>query len=131
MRILRRSIQIGLPVLGTVLILAAVLLLVELRVQLMVVILGILLLQAGVWNMAQSILPSERKYEPLREEVDAFIGLVRQLNMCALQIQDHPSQAADEDFSRIRDAMHDSVETMSLLAGRTEDSAAVEEQNEQ
>ena len=120
MRVIRRLIQAGLPLLGTVLILAAVLLLVELRLQLFVVLIGILLLQAGVWQLAQSFLPNQRKYKPLREEVDRFVNLVRRLNGQALRLQAADSPELREEVAQTRDAMLQSVDRMLALAGKTE-----------
>ena len=51
--------------------------------QVAIVILGLLLLEAGVWKLAHHVLPSERQYHALRDETDGFITLVRQLNAAA------------------------------------------------
>lgn len=44
-----------------------------------VVIVGLLLLQVGVWHIASQILPSERKNSELRASIDVFIDIVRDL----------------------------------------------------
>jgi len=36
------------------------------------------MIEAGVWKLTSPFLPSERRYGELREEVDGFIGRVRQ-----------------------------------------------------
>ncbi len=108
--------DIGLPILGTVLVLAGALLLHDLYARMLVVILGVFLIEAGVGKLAHPLLPSERKFKALREEVDDFIGLVRRLNTAALEIQagDHTAEAR---FDGTRLAMLESVDRMTAFAG--------------
>lgn len=118
MRALRRTIEIGLPILGTAIVLLSVLLLVELRAQLVGVILGLLLVEVGVWDLAKPMLPNERKYLGLRAEVDDFIGLVRRLNRAVLDEGSEHASVHD-----VRSEMHASVDRMVDLAGRSEQDA--------
>ncbi|HEX6589409.1 MAG TPA: hypothetical protein VF039_10320 [Longimicrobiales bacterium] len=121
MRRLRRTIEMGLPVLGVVVVLAGVLFFARsLYVQLIVVLLGLLLIQAGIWKLANPVLPSERRYNALRAEVDAFILLVRRLNRATLQNTSDPTPANRARLLQIRDEMMESVHRMEAVAGRTE-----------
>lgn len=43
------------------------------------VLFGLLLVQLGVWRVASALLPSVRTNQPLRDEVDQFIKLVREI----------------------------------------------------
>ncbi|HEV8695214.1 MAG TPA: hypothetical protein VGQ93_13680, partial [Lysobacter sp.] len=83
-RIVRRLIETLLPILGTIKIFVAVLFLHRPALQIPAVAIGLLLIHARMWNLAQPVLPSERKFQALRHEVDHFIILVRRLNGAAL-----------------------------------------------
>lgn len=123
-RNVRRLVHFGLPVLGTILVLLAVLLLWnDVAVQLIVVVVGLLLIEAGIWKLTQPILPDERRYRALRAEVDEFIQHVRRLNAAGIRVRNDPS--AEESLRSARLAMHESVERMALFAGREEPRAAI------
>ena len=82
-------------------------------------VLGVVLMEAGIWRITQSIFPDERSYRPLRKETDYFITLVRRLNRAAVDAG-RGSVAAEEEFARVHDEMLHSVERMRHLAGQTE-----------
>lgn len=120
MRRLRRAVELGLPILGTALVLAA-LLLTDLYVRIGVVLLGLVLIEAGIWHLASPVLPSERKFVALRREVDGFIQLVRRLNRASLELTGDPSPQNRGRLLAVRDEMLESVKRMEEFAGRTED----------
>jgi hypothetical protein len=126
LRILRQHLDTGLPLLGVVVILSAVLFLPECPGQVAIVVLGILLLEAGVWKLAHHVLPSERQYLALRSETDRFITLVRQLNAAALRVKAHDTPTHRQDFEEVRHAMQQTVERMCEVAGKTHAELAVE-----
>ena len=126
LRILRQSCDTGLPILGVVVILSAVLFMPEFRGQVAIVVLGILLLEAGVWKLAHHVLPSERQYHALRDETEGFITLVRQLNAAALMVKVHDSPTHRQAFEDVRQAMHQTVDRLCAVAGRTEAELAAE-----
>ncbi len=78
--------------------------------QLTVVTLGILVIEAGVYYMANPIITSERRYSGLRDEVDVFIDLVRRLNRLAAK------NSTKEDLEQVQDSMRESVDRMGALA---------------
>ena len=82
--------------------------------------LGVVLMEAGIWRITQSIFPDERSYRPLRKETDYFITLVRRLNRAAVAAG-RGSEAAEQEFARVHEEMLHSVERMRHLAGQTED----------
>ena len=124
MRRLRRTVELGLPILGVTLVLAAVLFLPRsLMLQIAVVLLGLVLIEAGIWNLASPVLPSERKYVSLRREVDGFILLVRRLNKASLALASEPTPQNRARLLEVRDEMLESVKRMEAVAGRTEDLA--------
>ncbi len=118
MRTLRRWLSIGLPILGMVLVFAAVIAIVDRQYQLGLVILGVLLIEAGVWKLANPFLPSERKYTELRTEVDRFIGLVRELNSAALEARQQNGAEQWDRYRQVLATLHDSVDRMGELAGK-------------
>ena len=126
LRILRQSLDTVLPFLGVVVILSAVLFLPECRGQVAIVVLGMLLLEAGVWQLAHHVLPSERQYLALRYETDRFITLVRQLNAAALMVKAHDSPTHRHAFEDVRYAMQQTVARLCEVAGRTEAELAAE-----
>jgi len=73
--------------------------------------LGVLVLEAGVWYMANPVLTSERRYAKLRERFDRFQELVRELNRSVV------GGAPPEQVERIRAAMHATVDEMHRFAG--------------
>ena len=126
MRTLRKAIELGLPILGVVLVLAAVLFFFQnLYVQIGIVLVGLVLIEAGIWNLAAPILPSERKFMALRHEVDSFIRLVRRLNKSALELASEPTPQNRAKLLQVRDEMLESVKRMESYAGRTDEPARV------
>lgn len=121
MRALRKSIDIGLPLVGVAIILAAVLFVRDdLRIQLAIIGLGMVVLELGVWKAAHRVLPTGRRYLALRAESDLFLQLVRQLNTAALARKQSNSQAHRQAFGEVQDAMRQSVERMGEVAGKTD-----------
>ncbi len=119
-RMLRMLLDTGLPFLGVVVILSTVLLVRELRLQIAFVAVGIMLIEVGVWKLANFVLPSERQYVALRSEVDQFISLVRQLNTAALAW--HESGTPDQlaAFEAVQETMHQAIKQMAEVAGKTD-----------
>jgi len=115
-RKIRSAIQIALPLLGMGTIFASVVFVSRdhLQSQVILVLIGILILEAGVWDLTKGLLPSERRDLALREEGDHFIELIRALNAAAIA-----RNAGLEDDARFLDTqsqMHASVERMGKLA---------------
>jgi hypothetical protein len=80
-RRIRRAIEIPMPFLGMGIIFGAVLFRPNsLQLQVLWVLSGILILEAGIWGLTNGLLPNERRYSALREEGDHFLGLIRILN---------------------------------------------------
>ncbi|PCI75060.1 MAG: hypothetical protein COB20_13810 [SAR86 cluster bacterium] len=117
-RNIRRSIDVGLTGLGIGVIFTAVLLSSSLTIQMQlpIALVGVLLMEAGVWGLASKIFPSERRYIDLRKEGDYIIQLIRQLNAAAVARE----RGADVDgrFQATLDEMHDSIKRMAELASR-------------
>lgn len=125
MRRLLKTLDVAVPVGGVLLVLAAVLFISQIRLQIAVVMLGLALVQVGVWNVASQMLPNERKYLPLRSEVDRFILLVRMLNGAALRVHANDTSQARQEFDAIKAALYEAVESIAAVAGRTESEVVI------
>lgn len=78
--------------------------------ELTIILVGILVNQVGVWNMASRLLPERRVFNVLRGEVDRFIDIVRKLNRKAVE-----GDAAG--VVEAKEEMHASVERIGEAAG--------------
>jgi len=125
-RKIRRILEIALPVTGMGVIFLSVLFGSDsLQLQVLLVLFGILILEAGVWGLASRFLPNERRYLGLREEGDHFIGLIRDLNKAAVAREE--GDGGGENERRYQDAleqMHTSVRRMGELAGKDTEAEA-------
>ena len=76
----RRIIDITLTGLGIGLIFTVALLSgsLTLQVQMPLAVLGVLLMEAGVWGLSNKFLPNERRFSGLREEGDRMLDLMRE-----------------------------------------------------
>jgi hypothetical protein len=124
MRALRRAVDVGLPIVGIVVVLSGVLFFFELYTQLAVVVLGLFLIEAGIWRLADPLLPSQRRYGALRTEVDDFVDLVRRLNTAAISSRRSGDAAAVAEMASVREEMHASVERMVEYAGDPTDATS-------
>lgn len=82
----------------------------ELRLQVGVVALGVLLNQIGVWHISSQVFSVRRNLE-LRREVAHFISLVRTLHQAA-------GDNASEEVASTVSTMHESVDRMAQVAGK-------------
>lgn len=123
MRRLREVIESSIPIAGAVIIFLALILVSDHHplIRLGIVLLGILVIEAGVWKLTSPFLPSERRYLDLREEVDAFIMMVRALNRAALQARASGDIESWRQVHEILGTMHNSVDHMAQLAGKAEE----------
>jgi hypothetical protein len=127
LRTLRKFIDIAVPLAGVAVILGAVLFLrADLRVQIAVVGLGMLLIEVGVWKIPHQLLGTGRKHLALRTEVDHFLRLVRQLNNAALALREDNSPQNRQALQEVPEAMRQSVDRMVHVAGKTETELAGE-----
>ena len=124
-RTLRDAFTSGAPILGVVIILCTVLFVRELSTQLVVVGFGILIVGAGVWNMANWVMPNERQYLALRVEGDKFIFWIKRLNRTALALKANDTPENQQALEQVRQTMHQSVERMAEVAGKTEQEMSV------
>ena len=118
---LRKALAVGFPIAGTILVFLALLLptiSVSLRTQIAVVLLGLIIIQAGVWRLTPRILPDERRYLALRAEVNTFVDRIRVLNAQGVRLRAEDSESARDAFLKTLDDLHDAVDRMADAAGR-------------
>lgn len=106
----RDVLEKGLAVGGVVVVLVPVITLADAMWQIIVVVVGLLLIEAGVWNLARRLPPEGRRYTRLRREVEAFLEDVRTLN-------DHAARGDDEAVAADRDRLVRRVDAMVDAAG--------------
>ena len=87
LRTLLQWIDTGLPFVGVLVIMAAILFVHDVSGQIVVAALGILMIEAGVWRLAHQLLPNQRRYHALRAELNGFYTLAGQLNEVALDVK--------------------------------------------
>ena len=117
-RNIRRQIDIGLTGLGIAIIFSAVILggSLSIELQLPLALIGVLLMEAGVWGLSSKLFPNERRYSQLRDEGDRMIALIRELNHAA--IAKSRGQEDAKRFQATMEKMHESVVRMSELAAK-------------
>ncbi len=111
----RRTVNRYTPLVSTIagilLVFAAIVLVTGQAAQIATAAAGLVVLEAGVWYMANPIFTSERRYLRLRDELDDMVDLVRKLNRAALK------PGAEEELEGVRSAMQESVDRMVEVAG--------------
>ncbi len=121
MSLARKLLHFGIPALGAALAIIAALAVrdanVVLRVSLVVV--GVLMLQAGAGKLPYYVVRNERRFRQLRSELDEFVWLIRELNAAALDTRSNPR--AEDRFEDLHTALQDSLERLALYAGRTDE----------
>ena len=88
--------------------------------RVLIAVLGLLLMQVGIWQLTATLLPDQREYRPLRKETDYFLSLLRRMNRAAVAA-DEGSTYAVAEVERLYAELHHSVDRMRRLAGRTEE----------
>lgn len=129
-RKLRRILHMIVPAVGMALVIGAVLFGESLAIQLFLVVAGLLLTEAGLWRLADPILPDERKYVALRNEADHFMTLVRQLNAAALALDEGDARGSRFAIDELQTEMHRSIDRMVSFAGKTRDEIPPDEAEE-
>jgi Na+(H+)/acetate symporter ActP len=119
-RSFRKAVEISIPILGMIVVFGGVLFIspTQLQLQMIVVLAGVLMIEAGVWGLTGAVLPNERQFVALREEGDRFIGLIRNLNAAKVGMLREESEQTSAAVQEALDAMHDSVRIMGDLAGQ-------------
>jgi hypothetical protein len=114
-----------LPLLGIGIILAVALCKYALQ-DAALVILGVLLIETGIWKLSHKLLHEQRKYNALRAQGDLFLVFVQQLNAASLRLKAQDTPANRQAVENIRQHMQQLVEHMAASAGKTDAEIAAE-----
>ncbi len=119
MNFARKFVHFGLPVLGMLVAVAGAVFASDVAPRVILVLLGVVLIQAATWKLPYSMMSNERRFRQLRGELDEFVWLVRELNAAAVDARRDP--AAEDRFEDLHTAMQESLERMAMYAGRTDE----------
>lgn len=119
-RKLHQFIDLVLTALGIVITIGSVAIAdqVSLQVQVGWIVLGILLIEAGVGGFSSQFMANDRRFLALRKEGDKTIRLIRQLNAAAIA-RDHGAED-DTRFHETLAEMHATIQRMAELASQEE-----------
>ena len=118
-RTLRQVMHTALPLVGVGIILGVTCFKQELQ-DAAFVVLGVCLIEVGIWKLAHKLLPEQRKYHALRAQADQFLTLVRQLNTAALRVKEADTPENRRAVMEIRQNMQHMVDRMTAVAGKTD-----------
>jgi len=127
MRTIRSGFHFVLTVFGSLLVAWAAIGINETYDRMLVSALGLVLMEAGIWQVTRSVFPNDREFRPLRKEAEFFIALVRQLNRAAVAVEQGPTSSSSDELARVHAEMHHSVDRMKRLAGQTEEQLGIHE----
>ena len=119
MRSIRRFSQFLLTALGAAIVVYAVYQVDPLRERVLYAVLGLVIMEIGIWQVTGFLFPNERSYQPLRKETDYFLKLVRRMNRAAVAAQKGSANAISE-MDRVQQEMYHSIDRMRRLAGQTQ-----------
>ena len=119
MRSIRRFSQFLITMLGAAIVVYAVYMVEPLRERVLFAALGLFIMEIGIWQVTAFLFPNEREFQPLRDETDYFLKLVRRMNRAAVA-QEKGSANAIEEMDRVQEEMLHSVDRIRRLAGQTE-----------
>ncbi|HUG38897.1 MAG TPA: hypothetical protein VMM12_00340 [Longimicrobiales bacterium] len=120
-----RILDSGLPVVGVATVMAAVLWGGGGWGPIWMAVAGLLLVEAGVWRLG-SRLVHERRYLPLRREVQRFTSLAVALHHASTGAGAEASPAARESREETLAALRASVDRIVAVAGKTEEELRTE-----
>lgn len=119
MRSIRRFSQFLITAVGAAIVVYAVYQVEPVRERVLYSVLGLLIMEVGIWQVTSFLFPNERAFRPLRKETDYFLKLVRRMNRAAIAAQ-RGSQNALIEMDHVEQEMYHSIHRMRRLAGQTE-----------
>ncbi len=117
MRDLHRFLKVTVPILGGGLLVFNDLLIPSSFRFAVIFGVGLAMLMVGAWRVFYSLLPNERRFTALREEVDTFLETVRQLNAVAYAARQEAHIWYPQAIRDLKTSLHDGVERMADIAG--------------
>lgn len=123
--VIARVLDSGLPVLGVAIVLSAVVWGGGGWVPIWMAVTGLLMVEAGVWRLGSRVM-HERRYMPLRREVQRFVGLARDLHHASAALHAGGSPEVRQKREEALAAMRASLDRIVAVAGKTEEDLAAE-----
>ncbi|HUG39584.1 MAG TPA: hypothetical protein VMM12_03825 [Longimicrobiales bacterium] len=120
-----RVLDSGLPVLGVAIVMSAVMWGGGGWGPIWMAVTGLLLVEAGVWRLGSRVM-HERRYMPLRREVQRFTGLARDLHHATAAVRAEDTPASREVREAALAAMRSSLDRIVAVAGKTEEDLQAE-----
>ncbi len=118
LRSIHDAVDLVLPAIGVAAVVIA--LLPEMQLwQLALVVVGLVLIEAGLMNMGHRLLPNRRRFVRLRTEGDVFLGLLRRLNATSVAVREWDSPQTRLALEEAQLALRQSVDRMIEVAGDT------------
>ena len=121
-----RVLDSGLPTLGVAIVLSAVMLGGGGWGAIWLAVIGLLMVEAGVWRLGSRIV-HERRYRPLRREVERFIGLARELHHASAAVDERGDEDARQRLDGAVASLRKSLDRMVQVAAKTEEDLKAEE----
>ena len=121
-----RVLDSGLPVLGVAIVLGAVLMGGGGWGPIWLAVIGLLMVEAGVWRLGSRIV-HERRYQPLRREVERFIGLARELHHATAAVDQRGDEADRRRLEGAVASLRGSLDRMVVVAAKTEEDLRAEQ----
>ena len=115
-----RVLDSGLPTLGVVIVLSAVMVGGGGWGAIWLAVIGLLMVEAGVWRLGSRIV-HERRYRPLRREVERFIGLARELHHASAAVDERGDEGARQRLDGAVASLRNSLDRMVQVAAKTEE----------
>ena len=126
MRDLRRFLKVVLPIVcGGLLVLSDLMIPSAFRFAVIFAV-GLMMMLAGLWRLLYSLMPDQRRFTALREEVDTFLDSVRQLNAVAYAARQEAHIWYPQAIRDLKTSLHDGVERIADIAGVPEAMEATE-----
>ena len=121
-----RILDSGLPTLGVAVVLAAVLLGGGGWTAIWLAVTGLLMVEAGVWRLGSRMV-HERRYRPLRREVERFVDLARELHHATAAVDGTNDEAARQRLELAVSSLRGSLDRMVAVAAKTEEDLKAEQ----
>lgn len=124
-----RVLDSGLPTLGVAIVLAAVMVGGGGWGAIWLAVIGLLMVEAGVWRLGSRIV-HERRYQPLRREVDRFIELARELHHASAAVASGADEVARRRLDGAVASLRGSLDRMVAVAAMTEEDLRAQQARE-
>jgi uncharacterized protein (UPF0305 family) len=93
-----------------------------------IVVIGLVMMEVGIWRAKRQFAREKRRYHLLRTEVKRFLSLVRQLHNASLHVKQHDTPDTRQAHDEILNVLHETTERIAEATGKTDDELAPPDQ---